>query len=252
MSFPNQYPTHEYSGPLSQRFDGQIIDEYKKEGLIDIHTPVLRATIDKEDSLVIDPESVLPGVKDFMGAPVVAKLELGGYNSKPTEVQIAKVDPTDMSEKLKSFLAYVELPTGDEESKPFYVVAVADQRAIDGFTIIRPTTKFGLFGRAKNNMSWFDAHGKPYSDEQAGSAISNDTVSRKHLLLSFDESGGIRINGQTDRSDTVVTTVANDEHRRVLNERIAAKDTEEVPVDKSVKAGNRISRLLASRRQTKK
>ncbi len=245
MTTPNQYPTPE-DAPLNQRFVGEIIPEYTKDGLSTVITPMLRAGIGKSDSLVIDAGAEAPRLGEFYGAPVVATLELGGaQNLRAEKVRIARVDPSNQEKRLRSFLSYAEediLP----DRKPFYVVAVGDA-TISGFTVVTPTTRSGLFGRKANNLSWFDAYGKPYQHGADTEVIHNGSVSRAQLYLSYDETGGLRINGHTDHSDTVVTTVATEEHQRIVEKNGAAKEAVSQAA-KITKTGTRIRGLLSRRR----
>lgn len=131
------------------------------------------------------------------------------------------------------------------------MVIIATKASITGFTTVKPSTQFGLLGRSKNNMNWYDAFGKPYAGDHETEVIHNDAVSSSQLLVSYDQaSGGLRLKGDKGTSGTVVTTVATAEQRKIVEK----SEAEKARMPASQKAGRldsatkRIAGLLRSGR----
>ncbi len=245
----NQHPSQEDNVAINQRFEGQIFPDARTVDGEQVLTEMLRVTLNKEDNVVIAPDAEAPMLGDFAGAPIVANLELGGQVSgRPNKAFVVRVTPGTESKQLASLLSDAKEIKAIEDD-PYYVVLMGDSTN-SGFTVVSPTTKTGNFGRYQNNLDWFKPTGKHYEGGHNAEVIPDKEVSRHQLVLSYDQTGGLRVTGVSENSPTVVVTKATEEHKRIVEENIAAKATavEQVPGSNTV--GRQISGLLSRRRKT--
>ncbi|MEI9913754.1 MAG: hypothetical protein WDN66_01995 [Candidatus Saccharibacteria bacterium] len=190
---------------------------------------------------------------DIYGAPVVAKLEFGGMEKGNHDRQalVVRVEPDNQNRQLRSFLGYAETDAAYNPDESLYMVVMADQSTISGFATVKPSTQSGLLGRSRNNMSWYDAFGKPYAGDHQTEVIHNDAVSSSQLVVGFDKAtGGLRLTGDKGTSGTVVTTVATAEQRKIVEKGDAERAKQSVPqrAGRVDSAKKRIAGLLRSGR----